>query len=228
VPEDHDNPDGRRIKLAIAVVPATGLAAPDPVVMIAGGPGQAALESYPLVAGAFEDVLRRRNVVLVDARGTGGSNPLRCTDDEGANAFGAEDTSPEAMRAFAARCRDALASGSDLRRYGTIDHVRDLDTVRKALGAPQLNLVGIFYGTRVAQQYARVCPDATRSLVLDGVVPNSMVLGQEHARNLEQALDAQFARCRAEPSCVDNLGDPTRQLTEVRSTLQSGSLEPVI
>ncbi|HEY4531192.1 MAG TPA: alpha/beta fold hydrolase [Luteimonas sp.] len=227
VPEDHDNPDGRRITLSIAVVPATGLAAPDPVVMIAGGPGQAALESYPQVASAFEDVLRRRNVVLVDARGTGGSNPLRCSDEDGGNAFGSEDASPEAMRAFAARCRDALAADSDLRRYGTIDHVRDLEAVRKALDAPQLNLVGISYGTRVAQQYARVYPDATRSLVLDGVVPNSMVLGQEHARNLEQALDAQFARCRAEPSCVDNLGDPSRQLAEVRSTLQAGTLPPV-
>lgn len=227
VPEHHDDPDGRRIGLSIALVPATGLAAPDPVVMIAGGPGQAALESYPQVAAAFEDVLRRRNVVLVDARGTGGSHPLRCEDDEGDNAFGTDESSPEAMRAFAARCRDALAADSDLRRYGTIDHARDLEAVRKALGAPQLNLVGISYGTRVAQQYARLFPEATRSLVLDGVVPNSMVLGQEHARNLEQALDAQFARCRAEPSCVGNLGDPARKLVEVRATLQTGMLEPV-
>src|SRR5690606_7939341 len=76
-------------------------------------------------------------------------------------------------------------------------------------------------------QYARLFPEATRSLVLDGVVPNSMVLGQEHARNLGQALDAQFARCRAEPSCVGNLGDPARKRVEVRATRQTGMLEPV-
>ena len=227
VPEDHDNPDGRRISLSIAVVPSSGLAAPDPVVMIAGGPGQSALESYPQVAPAFEDVLRRRNVVLVDARGTGGSNPLRCEDDAGESAFGSEEASPDAMRAFAARCRDALSADADLRRYATMDHVRDLDAVRRALGAPQLNLVGISYGTRVAQQYARAYPESTRSLVLDGVVPNSMVLGQEHARNLEQALAAQFERCRAEPSCVDALGDPAARLAEVRATLEAGGLAPV-
>src|SRR5690606_36556983 len=53
VPEDHDAPDGRQIELAIAVLPAETQAEPDPIVMIAGGPGQSALESYPMLAPAF-------------------------------------------------------------------------------------------------------------------------------------------------------------------------------
>ena len=228
VPEDHDRPDGRRIELAIALLPAKGQAAPDPVMMIAGGPGQSALESYPQVAAAFADVRRTRDLLLVDARGTGGSHPLRCRDEDGDNAFGSgQDLSAGAMRAFAERCRIALSTGTDLRRYGTMDHVRDLERVRGALGAPQLNLVGISYGTRVAQQYARTFPASTRTVVLDGVVPNSMVLGQEHARNLEAALGAQFERCRAEPACVGNLGDPAALLPEVRATLESGTVQAV-
>ncbi|GGJ95541.1 alpha/beta fold hydrolase [Luteimonas terricola] len=227
VPEDHQAPDGRQIELAIALLPAKSPAEPDPVVMIAGGPGQSALESYPTVAAAFADVNRARDVLLVDARGTGGSHPLHCKDEDGDNAFGAEDMTPGAMRAFTGRCRDALAAGSDLRRYGTMDHVRDLELVRQAIDAPRLNLVGISYGTRVAQQYAKAFPQSTRSVVLDGVVPNSMVLGQEHARNLEQALDAQFARCREEPACVGNLGDPALQLPAVRAALEAGDLATV-
>ncbi|MEN1928698.1 alpha/beta hydrolase [Luteimonas sp. MJ250] len=228
VPEDHDVADGRRIELAIAFLPATGQAEPDPVLMIAGGPGQSALESFPVAAAAFDDVRRSRNVVLVDARGTGGSAPLHCKGDEGENAFGpGEDMSQDAMRAFAERCRDALSPDHDLRRYATMDHVRDLEAVREALGVPQLNLVGISYGTRVAQQYARTYPAATRTVLLDGVAPNSMVLGQEHARNLEQALATQFERCRAEPACVDNLGDPSALLPVVRSALEAGDLAPV-
>src|SRR5690606_32890405 len=228
VPEDHDVADGRRIELAIAFLPATGQAEPDPVLMIAGGPGQSALESFPVAAAAFDDVRRSRNVVLVDARGTGGSAPLHCKGDEGENAFGpGEDMSQDAMRAFAERCRDALSPDHDLRRYATMDHVRDLEAVREALGVPQLNLVGISYGTRVAQQYARTYPAATRTVLLDGVAPNSMVLGQEHARNLEQALAPQFERCRAEPACVDNLGDPSALLPVVRSALEAGDLAPV-
>ena len=227
VPEDHAAPDGRRIELAIALLPARAQAEPDPVVMIAGGPGQSALESYPQVAQAFSDVRRNRHVLLVDARGTGGSHPLRCEEEDGANAFGPDEASPEAMRAFTERCRDALSEDTDLRHYATMDHVRDLELVRQALRVPQLNLVGISYGTRVAQQYAKAFRESTRTVVLDGVAPNSMVLGQEHARNLERALDVQFERCRAEPACVEHLGDPSRQLSAVRARLEAGELEPV-
>ena len=228
VPEDHAAPGGRRIGLAVALLPARTQAEADPVVMIAGGPGQSALESYPGVAEAFNDVRRSRHVLLVDARGTGGSNPLHCKDDKGGNAFGPEqDLSAAAMRAFAVRCRAALEAGADLRHYATSDHVRDLEAVRVALQVPQLNLVGVSYGTRVAQQYARAYPQATRSVVLDGVVPNDMVLGQEHARNLEAALATQFERCRAEPACVGNLGDPSQHLSAVRAALETGDLPAV-
>src|SRR5690606_6356376 len=81
--------------------------------------------------------------------------------------------------------------------------------------------------TRVAQQYAAAYPAHTRALVLDSVVPNSLVLGQDHARNLEQALDAQFARCRADSACMANLGDPRARLELVRDRLRAGGIAPV-
>src|SRR5690606_21526608 len=228
VPEDHDAPEGRRIDLALALLPAKGQVEPDPVVMIAGGPGQSALETYPQVEAAFRAGNRSRHVLLVDARGTGASNPLHCRDPEGDAAFAPDDdASPQAMLAFAERCRDALSERADLRFYSTIDHVRDLERVREALEAPQLNLVGISYGTRVAQLFARTFPASTRTVVLDGVAPMEMVLGQEHARNLEAALEDQFARCRAEPASVENLGDPSRQLPAVRAALEAGGIPPV-
>src|SRR5690606_20190728 len=109
----------------------------------------------------------------------------------------------------------------------TGDHVRDLDLVRQRIGVERINLVGISYGTRVAQQYAAAYQQHTRSLVLDSVAPNSLVLGQDHARNLEDALDAQFQRCRASESCLANLGDPRQQLALVRERLQAGGIAPV-
>lgn len=228
VPENHADPDGRQIELAIAMVPASGIAEADPVYMISGGPGQSARESYPLLHAAFRDVRRNRHIILVDARGTGGSNPLHCHIDEDDPLFADPDgETPEAARAFAERCRDALQQHSDLRYYTTGDHVRDLDTVRQRLEVEQINLVGISYGTRVAQQYAAAWPEHTRALVLDSVVPNSLVLGQDHARNLEQALDAQFARCRDDDACAANLGDPRDQLTLVRERLQAATTGPV-
>jgi len=228
VPEDHAAPDGRMIELAIALVPAKGMAEADPIYMIAGGPGQSAIESFPMVASAFSDVRRNRHVVLVDARGTGGSNPLHCPgfmDEEVLT--NPDNETPEATVRLTEACRDALQQNADLRFYTTGDHVRDLDLVRQRIGVERINLVGISYGTRVAQQYAAAYPQHTRSLVLDSVAPNSLVLGQDHARNLEDALDAQFQRCRASEACLVNLGDPRQQLAVVRERLRAGDIAAV-
>ena len=229
VPENHDDPEGRKISLALALIPANGMAEADPVYMIAGGPGQSALESYPMLHAAFSDVRRKRHVILVDARGTGGSNPLHCPMSEGDEAMFSdpEAETPEAMRAFTERCRDKLAEKADLRFYTTGDHIRDLDLVRQTLGVERINLVGVSYGTRVAQQYAATYPQQTRTVVLDSVVPNTLVLGQEHARNLEDALDVHFARCQQDKACATNLGNPREQLERVRDRLQAGGIAPV-
>lgn len=217
VAEDPSKPDGRKLALNLAWVPADEDAeiAPDAVFMLAGGPGQAATESYPQVAPAFREVLKHRNVFLLDQRGTGKSNPLKCRFDEDVAA-----DSPEAVKATG-RCRDALSKQADLRFYTTTDAVRDLEAVRIALGVPQVDLVGISYGTRVAQQYAMRHPAATRALVLDSVAPNSLILGNDFAANLERALDLQFAQCEKTPACVAAVGHPRAQLDALMATLRA-------
>jgi pimeloyl-ACP methyl ester carboxylesterase len=219
VAEDPSRPDGRKLALNIAWVAADEGAdiAPDAVFMLAGGPGQAAAETFPQVAPAFREVLKHRNVFLVDQRGTGKSNPLKCKfDDDDAEAQG-----PDAMRAATERCRDELSKHADLRFYTTTDAVRDLEAVRVALGVPQVDLVGISYGTRVAQQYAMRHPATTRALVLDSVAPNSLVLGNDFATNLEQALDLQFAQCEKSAECVAAVGHPRAQLDALMETLRA-------
>lgn len=222
VPENRALPKGRKIRLAIAWVPAAREAAPDPIFMLAGGPGQSALESYPSIAAAFAEANKSRDVILVDQRGTGGSHKLVCEDSQGQSAVvEEEDYSLEAARAFAARCAATLSKTADLRFYSTSDAIQDLDDVRRAIGAEKINLMGISYGTRVAQQYARRYPAHTRTLTLDGIVPNSLVLGNDHARNLEKSLDMQFARCRESKACVDKFGDPRTRLNALMATLAS-------
>jgi len=222
VREDHDAADGRTIDLAIAWVPTESDEADDPVFMLAGGPGQSAKESYPTVAAAFRDLLRKRSVVLVDQRGTGGSSPLACRDEEGKSAITEDmDDSAEAAADFARRCLAELSKTADPRFYTTTDAVRDLDAVRAALGVDKLNLLGISYGTRVAQQYLRRHPQHVRSVILDGVVPNTLVLGSEHAANLEAALEQHFARCREEATCQGQLGDPRGHLDALAAELKA-------
>ena len=230
VAENPALPHGRRIALHIAWVPAddNGQTQPDPVFMLAGGPGQAATQSYPQVAPAFREVLKKRNVVLVDQRGTGGSNPLLCKDAAGKEATSdSQSTSDnnsgnaEDARRFAERCRDALSKKADLRFYTTTDAIGDLDAVRNAIGAARINLVGISYGTRVAQQYAMRYPRSTRTLVLDSIAPNTLILGNDFARNLEQALDLQFGQCGKTPACAKALGNPRSRLDALMAGLKS-------
>lgn len=221
VPENRAKPDGRKLSLAIAWVPASdnGDIAPDPVFMLAGGPGQSARDSYPQIAQAFGDVLKHRNVVLVDQRGTGDSNLLSCERDAGATAD--DDVSPAAATAYAQRCVEALSKKADLRFYTTTNAIADLEDVRKALGVAQLNLVGVSYGTRVAQQYAMRHPATTRSIVLDSVVPNTLGLGNIFARNLDDALALQFAQCTEAPACKDRVGEPRAELAKLIATLRA-------
>jgi pimeloyl-ACP methyl ester carboxylesterase len=226
VPEDRNAPDGRKVSLAIAWVPSTSpQASPDPVFMLAGGPGQSARESYPGIAGVFDRVLRSRHVILVDQRGTGGSNRLACLDAEGRNAFSeTDDATPEAAARFARDCAARLSKRADLRHYTTSDAVADLDAVRAAIGAETINLVGISYGTRVAQTYLRRYPARVRTVILDGVVPPDLILGSEHAKNLEAALDRQFAICEATPECVERYGRPREALATLRARLREAPI----
>jgi pimeloyl-ACP methyl ester carboxylesterase len=93
--------------------------------------------------------------------------------------------------------------------------------VRSAIGAQQINLVGVSYGTRVAQQYAMRHPQATRSIVLDSVVPNALELGNIVARNLDDALALQFGLCTKDPVCKEQLGDPRAELDVLLATLRA-------
>ena len=219
VPEDRARPEGRKIALNIAWLPAdneSDLVA-DPVFFLAGGPGQSAVDTYPGLDPVFAEVRKQRHVILVDQRGTGKSNLLSCEVDEGA----ADDASPDAMQAVAAKCAATLSAKADLRRYTTTDAVADLDAVRQAIGAAQVNLVGVSYGTRVAQQYAMRHPAQTRSIVLDSVVPNTLQLGNIFARNLDDALALQFALCSKAPACKGKLGDPRAELDALLAKLRA-------
>lgn len=218
VPEDRAAPDGRKLAMNLAVIRSTEAAADDFIVFLAGGPGQAAIETWPQIAGALEPARKRRHVLLLDQRGTGGSNPLTCAAEE-ADALAAFDLARVTQRTR--ECLDGLADKADPRHYTTSDAVRDLEDLRVALGSPRFDLVGVSYGTRVAQQYHKRHPDAVRSIVLDSSAPNELVLGAEFARNLDDALKAQFAKCAANADCARAFPDPYASVRQLRDALQA-------
>jgi pimeloyl-ACP methyl ester carboxylesterase len=220
-PLDPASRDSPLIELHVAVVPALSLEPnSDPLVPLAGGPGQSAIEFYAGYAQAFEQIRRERDVVLVDQRGTGKSVPLDCElDDE----LPEGEFSPARAAADAKECLDALPY--DARFFTTSVAVTDLEAVRRALGYPAFNVYGISYGTRVAQHYARRYPEATRTVILDGVVPPQIALGPDIAIEAQKALEAIFHRCAENSACNDRFPDVAAEFARLQEELAAN---PVI
>lgn len=215
VAENPDAPQGAKIRLRVAVVPAVNRrGATDPLFVLAGGPGQAATDFYTSAAPAFARVRRERDLVLVDQRGTGGSNALKCEfPDEQEQA----ELSAAEIRRYTQQCLQSVKG--DPRYYTTSIAVRDLEAVRASLGYERINLYGVSYGTRVAQHYLRRYSQRTRSVILDGVVPPEQILGIDSALIAERALGRVFERCGAEPACHAAFGDPAAQFLRLRNDL---------
>ena len=162
VPEDRQHPAAGSIALNVAVVPALNRRSEAaPLFVLAGGPGQSAVQLYVAFAGAFARINRNHAVVLLDQRGTGKSNPLSCDYPEDWRQ--PADPIPELRKATA----DCLAKlGQRVRFYTTSIAVSDLDAVREALGYPEIDLYGSSYGTRVAELYMRRYPAHTSYLLM--------------------------------------------------------------
>jgi pimeloyl-ACP methyl ester carboxylesterase len=225
VPEDPGDPRGRKITLSIAVVPAVSTEAkPDPLVLIAGGPGQGSIEGYAPVLGAFAGIRRERDLVLVDQRGTGGSNRLDC--DMPDDALEGGEMAPAEFASLAAACLQSLSGRPQF--YTTSIAVRDLDAVRAALGYETVNLFGGSYGTRVAQHYARRYPERTRTVTLDGVVPPDLVLVPMIAIESQKALDRVLARCEADAGCNARFPDLKGQFAKLDAELRKSPVAVTI
>lgn len=198
--ENRAAKSGRKIKLKIVVYPATGRdKAADPLFYIAGGPGSSATEDAPYIAAGFAKIRERRDLVFVDQRGTGGSNPLNCVF------FNSSD--PQSYFDFyfpladVRKCREQLEPGADLKLYTTHIAMDDLDEVRAALGYQQINISGASYGTRATQDYLKRHHKHVRTIVLQGVSPTSQFMPRDFPQHTERALQGVVDECAADGAC---------------------------
>jgi pimeloyl-ACP methyl ester carboxylesterase len=211
-PLDPASPTGTAIAVHFAVLPAVSrVKRPDPVVFLAGGPGQSAIDLAGPAASLLGRLNNRRDIVLVDQRGTGRSAPLYCPFDAPGAAWRplAEGADPARRLADVEACRVALQQHphGDLRHYTTAIAMDDLRAVLDALGVARANLVGGSYGTRAGLEFARQFPDRVRRSVLDGIAPPDMVLPRSGGPDNQAALDAVFAACAAEAACASRHPD---------------------
>jgi pimeloyl-ACP methyl ester carboxylesterase len=216
LPENPGEPGGAQIGLRVARVLAINRRRQaDALFVLAGGPGQAAGSFYASVAAAFARIHRDRDIVLVDQRGTGGSNALDCAEDEER----LEQAPAAEVAALAQHCLAALRPHAQVAFYTSSVAVGDLERVRAALGYERIDLYGVSYGTRVAQHYLRRFPARVRAVILDGVLPPELAVGPEVALDAEGALRRILGRCVAERPCRERFGDPTHDYEALRGQL---------
>ncbi len=203
--EDRDARRGRTISLKIVVAPALRRdAKADPLFVFEGGPGGGAATLAPYRIPMFRRFQTDRDVVLIDQRGTGDSNPLDCSPDDGS-----QDDDLAALDEYPVeRFRECLATlDADPRFYTTAIAMDDIDDVRRHLGYESINLWGGSYGSRAALVYLKRHESAVRSVILDGVAPPDMRLPLYAARDSQRALDRLFADCAGDAACARSFPD---------------------
>lgn len=218
--ENREGKSGKRIDLNIAVIPAISRnPAPDPLFFLAGGPGEAATESYLLIASAFRKINQKRDIVLVDQRGTGASQPLDCRlgNEEILESDPSIDT-----KTYIQECLEQL--DADPRYYTTAIAMDDLDQVREELGYPQINLYGASYGTRAALAYLRQYPDKVRSVILDGAAPPNWTLGPSITKYAQYALESLFARCLNSTPCKNSFPEIRNEFYKLEQQLSQSPI----
>lgn len=218
VAENREQVDGRTIALNVVILKAQA-AIPDlpPLVDIDGGPGLASTRSLSFYRADGLAYRRRRDVILVDQRGTGASNPLACPELAMAGSELGELYPAEKVAA----CRAALEHRADLTQYGTDAAADDLEDVRRALGHSQIDIVALSYGTTMAMHYMNKYPTRTRAAALLSVVPANAMPPQHHAVVADAMLDRIFSDCKEDRKCKsafpDLAGDADRAIQWLRS-----------
>lgn len=185
-------PDG--VDVYVVVVKALkARAGATPMFHLEGGPGIPGTGAAAFYAEFGAMYRKDRDVVLIDQRGTGKSNPLRCPAIEALY----ETYPPDAV----ASCLHDLQAKTDLTKYSTEAAARDVDRVRQALGYNKIDIWAISYGTRLAQVYMKRFPDRVRSVVLIGTVLLDNKTPLFHAAAGQRMLDLLFYKCQIDADC---------------------------
>ncbi|MEM8941304.1 MAG: alpha/beta hydrolase [Pseudomonadota bacterium] len=200
VPENYEDPEGARLNLNVAVLPAIDPSlSSTPMLFLAGGPGQAATTLAALIRRQHFETLKTRDIVLIDQRGTGDSSPLECDTLEDEDVYRDLPANIDIKTEIEA-CLAQITQ--DLSQFNTENAIRDFDAVREALGYERVHLYGGSYGTRAALIYLQMFPSVVESAVLDSVGPVEVpigLFGKSAADSFERLLE----NCRASTACSD-------------------------
>lgn len=227
VKENPQDPNSPVIALNVLRLPAVNpVPEADALFFIAGGPGQSAVTVAESIHSVFNEVRKNRDIVFVDQRGTGKSNPLDCEIENDSS----KQLSLEEQKEFSRTAiKDCIKKYQQhIPYYTTPFAVADLDAVRAALGYEKINLWGGSYGTRVALDYMRRFPSHIRASVIDGVAPVSLALPWFAEQDGLAALQSLNKQCAQTPACLARYGDIVQKAQVVSDRLLEKSITVTI
>ena len=216
VPLDYQHPDDDTLDLAVLLVPAAGDRIGS-LVVNPGGPGAPGTDYAASADAVFRPPIRDAyDIVGLDPRGTGSSDPIDCLSDDELDAYVAEDPDPDTPDEIAdyLAWTDAIGAGcvqrsGDLAAHvSTVEAARDMDVLRSALGQSELDYFGASYGTALGATYAELFPDRVGRFVLDGALDpevGSREIGLGQAKGFETELREYVQYCIDQHDCL--LGD---------------------
>ena len=206
VPEEWEETNGKKIKLAVAILKNTSKSKnTNPVVMIDGGPGAGSIEG---IWWWLNHPLREKSdIILVDARGTGFSEPRLCTDlgNEflkilAKNQSTKKDEEEKVLATMVCK-QQLIAKGINVNAYHSENIAKDLHAIKEHLKYKSWNVYGVSYGTYVAQVYANDFPNDVKSLILDSPISDISEYYTYNTSNYISSLNKVFKACENDPNC---------------------------
>jgi pimeloyl-ACP methyl ester carboxylesterase len=213
VPEDRHRAGSPKIRLSVAIVAAASAQKKsDPIVWLAGGPGDDAITEIPMATAGKLNA--DRDVIFMSQRGTYTAQPrLACpsVDRWPEDTLNMPYDAPATGKAYSVatlECRRELGKKtSDLGAYNTLESAADYDALRVALHIAKWNVYGISYGTDLALTYLRDYPGGIRSVAIDGVFPPSIAGGGAAWTSAGEGINAVFKACQRQAPCRKRYGD---------------------
>jgi pimeloyl-ACP methyl ester carboxylesterase len=212
--ENREQPEGREVRLKVAVLKAKRTAGAEPVFYLSGGPGDAPLVATSPGTDALSEgdwwnetanIRRRRDVVIPSQRGAGGSTPnLDCFDPRTSEPAKARRraVTEQQEREILVRCRAGFDKRRiDLAMYTTPALADDVADLAKAMSLERINIYGVSYGTRWGLEVMRRHPDLVRAAVLDAVYPPQVNGEQNESDIVRRAFEQLYAECAADALC---------------------------
>lgn len=218
VPELHSAPEGKQIKLAVAILRSPNSfpgapVSPNAFVVAQGGPGGSTLDTFANLFSigyfpALKDLNEQRDIVLYDQRGALYAQPsLMCPEELQLTFETIEQDIPaeellKRSEAAALACRERLAQeGVNLAAFNSYENALDVEDLRRALGYAKFDFYGVSYGTLLALHAMRASPETFRSVILDAVVPAQMNPNALVPQSMHRAFERLFAACAEDADC---------------------------